>query len=564
MEKLSQKLKLLLAQDPENELLENKIFNIINLASIFMCFLSIAPNIYINSYTMMNLIAVFFGITFGVFFYLSRFRGITHPLILPLQILIALALMLNWFSLQGIEGSTPLFFVPAIFALIYADPKKKYWPILISFASLAIALVLMHYLNPRWTIPYTHESLRIIDLSFSFIISLFVLGFGSIIIKKNFDLERSKTEQKNRELEVSESRFRDIAMSSGDWIWEVDMRGSFTFCSEKVEEILGYKPSEMVGKEIFDFMPENEIEKVRKMFLQTAFEQKAIRNFENWNLTKAGQLICVLTNGVPVFDDQRNLVGYRGTDTDITKRKQTEESLKENEARLREINAAKDKFFSIISHDLKNPFNAIIGFSNILTEQIQEKNYEGIDEYASIIHSSSQRAMDLLTNLLEWSRSQTGRIAFAPKMIEIVELINEVSELADDAAQQKSIVISRKLPDKASVFADKAMIATILRNLISNAIKFTNTGGDIVISAEQKKGEFLVTVSDNGVGVKHEDIEKLCRIDGNYTTSGTQNEEGTGLGLILCKEFVGKHGGEIQVESEVGKGSKFSFSIPVR
>jgi len=318
MRKIVQKIKLLLSLNSDKEIFENKIFSIVTLIVASTCFLSIIPNTYTDIYSLMNLIAGLFGIIFSGFFYLSFFRGITKPLIFPFQLLIALGLTLNWFYLQGIEGSVPLFFLPAMSLLIYSNQKKKYWPILISYVSLAIVLVGIHYLHPEWVIPYPDKNARIIDLSFSFIILLLMLGYVTIVLKKNFDLERSKTEQKNKE--------------------------------------------------------------------------------------------------------------------------------------LHELNATKDKFFSIISHDLRNPFNAIIGFSNILVEQVQEKNYEGIGEYARIVQGSSQRAMDLLTNLLEWSRSQTGRMEFAPDNIEIVGLINEVTELANDAAQHKLITISKVITAQCHCF----------------------------------------------------------------------------------------------------------------
>ncbi len=262
-------------------------------------------------------------------------------------------------------------------------------------------------------------------------------------------------------------------------------------------------------------------------------------------------------------DNLRFLDSIASQVANVIVRKQAEYALKESEARLRELNATKDKFFSIIAHDLKNPFNAIIGFSNILTEQVQEKNFEGIEEYAGIIRDSSQQAMDLLMNLMEWSRSQTGRIKFSPETFNIVALITEVTQLLTGSARQKSISISMENPSAISVFADKAMINTILRNLVSNAIKFTKPGGKIVVSANQKPDELIINVIDDGVGMKKDTIEKLFRIDENNSTPGTQNEAGTGLGLILCKEFIEKHAGKIEVESELGKGSKFSFTIPL-
>lgn len=247
---------------------------------------------------------------------------------------------------------------------------------------------------------------------------------------------------------------------------------------------------------------------------------------------------------------------------DITERRQYEETLKNNETHLRELVATKDKFFSIIAHDLKSPFNSILGLSNLLVEQIEEKNYEGIEEYAGIIQKSSIIVFDLLMNLLEWARSQTGRMEFSREYIELGTVINEVIELLNQSANQKSITIIKELPRNLLVFVDKAMISTILRNLISNAIKFTRQGGQIVILADKKPDELMISIADNGIGIKKEAIGKLFRIDENHVTLGTQNERGTGLGLILCKEFVEKHGGKIWVESEVGKGSEFCFTIP--
>ncbi len=175
---------------------------------------------------------------------------------------------------------------------------------------------------------------------------------------------------------------------------------------------------------------------------------------------------------------------------------------------------------------------------------------------------SSQRAMDLLMNLMEWSRSQTGRMEFNPELMEFGKLINDAAELLIDSAHRKSISLNLKTPQNIHVLADKDMMSTVLRNLITNAIKFTKKGGEIVIAAEKKQNELIVTVKDTGIGIRKDDIDKLFRIDETYSTAGTQNEKGTGLGLILCKEFVEKHGGKIWVESEVGQGSTFYFTIP--
>ena len=246
----------------------------------------------------------------------------------------------------------------------------------------------------------------------------------------------------------------------------------------------------------------------------------------------------------------------------VIQKKITEQSLLESEHQLKELNATKDKFFSIIAHDLKSPFNSIIGFSNILTRQIEEKDYDGLGKYSEIILNSSQHALDLLMNLLDWSRSQTGSMKFTPEKIDLRQLVDQVAEQLYNQAFQKSITIYIEMPQKVPVSADKAMINTILRNLISNAIKFTNANGEIVVSTKIKPSELVVSISDTGIGIKQGIIDRLFRIDENQSTMGTNNEKGTGLGLILCKEFIEKHGGRICIESEEGKGSRFYFTIP--
>jgi signal transduction histidine kinase/DNA-binding response OmpR family regulator len=249
---------------------------------------------------------------------------------------------------------------------------------------------------------------------------------------------------------------------------------------------------------------------------------------------------------------------------DISLRKVAEEKLKHKNAELHKINAEKDMFFSILAHDLRSPFNSILGFGELLVEEVSEKQYGNIEEYAGVILKSSQNAVNLLSNLMEWAQSQTGRMEFKPENFEIIDLITDVEALFDGIARQKSIVIVNDFPSNANVCADKAMINTVCRNLISNAIKFSKPGGKIVLSIVENPSGILVGVSDNGIGISQQNIEKLFRIDEKYSTAGTHNEKGTGLGLILCKEFIEKHGGNIWVESKENNGSSFYFTLPLR
>lgn len=245
----------------------------------------------------------------------------------------------------------------------------------------------------------------------------------------------------------------------------------------------------------------------------------------------------------------------------LTRILQQKQILQQNMA-LHDSNAQKDKFFSIIAHDLTNPFNSIKGFSDLILEQVKEKNYETVGEYAAIINQSVNSTMDLLRNLMDWSRAQTGMMEFKPGHFDLNALVKETESLFAGALMQKKIFVKINIPEETVIFADKNMIRTILCNLISNAIKFTHRNGHIVLSVLKQTNEYLISVSDDGVGIPLDTIEKLFLIDQNKSTRGTQNESGTGLGLLLCKELIEKHGGKIRVESVYGKGSTFNVSIP--
>ena len=231
---------------------------------------------------------------------------------------------------------------------------------------------------------------------------------------------------------------------------------------------------------------------------------------------------------------------------------------------LRQANETKDKFFSIIAHDLRSPFNTIAGFSDLILETLENKNYNETSQYAEIIRQSTYRATDLLSNITEWSRSQTGQLRFMPDHISLLQIVNEIQDLFENSLAKKGIRIDNQVNTDCRINADRGMISTILRNLISNAIKFTPRGGNITISTEQRHGDILINVSDTGIGIPVEIQEKLFLTGENCSTAGTENEQGTGLGLILCREFVEKHGGMIGLESTPGSGSRFYFTIPHR
>ena len=378
--------------------------------------------------------------------------------------------------------------------------------------------------------------------------------------------ERKKMEAALRE---SETHYRLLTEDVSDVVWKQDKDNRFTYISPADERLRGYKADEWIGHHIFELLTDEGIAAVtEKMQQRLAAEQQGFHtdsfSFEVQQRCKDGTFVWTEIRSTAEHDIHGTITGYHGISRDITERKKAEHeiTLKNNE--LQKLNSEKDLFFSVIAHDLKSPFNSILGFSELLVESASEKDLDGIDQYANMILQSSQRVMNLLTNLMDWSRSQTGRMNFNPVTFDLVSVINENALLFKNIAEQKNIAIKIDLPSKMLIYADNSMISTILRNLISNAIKFTIPGGEIFISAEKTLDEVTVSVSDTGIGISKVSIEKLFRIGENYSTSGTQNEQGTGLGLVLCKEFTEKHGGNIWAESELGKGSVFCFTLPVK
>jgi signal transduction histidine kinase len=242
--------------------------------------------------------------------------------------------------------------------------------------------------------------------------------------------------------------------------------------------------------------------------------------------------------------------------------KQQNEKLKQSEKQLKELNTTKDKLFSIIAHDLRSPFNSILGFSEPLDETEKDAFNKESAHNLEIINATAKKTLALLDNLLNWAKSQIGQINYEPERIILSSVILEIIEISNPTAQIKNITINYSQLNNIEVFADPNLFKSILLNLICNAIKFTHNNGRIDIEAKLISKQVEISVTDNGVGMSQEILNKLFKIDSGITLNGTANEKGSGLGLLICKEFVEKHGGRIWVESEIRKGSRFVFTIP--
>jgi signal transduction histidine kinase len=248
---------------------------------------------------------------------------------------------------------------------------------------------------------------------------------------------------------------------------------------------------------------------------------------------------------------------------DITQRIEYEKAIEESQKLLKESNTTKDKLFSIIAHDLKSPFTAILGYTEFLRNSVDKHNIDDIDEIVNNLYISSKSAFDLLENLLDWSRMQSGAFKFQTRSVPLNEIIDPPVSFVQSTANTKNIVIKADYPRDINILADINLTNTILRNLLSNAVKFSYQNNTILVVAEVIDGNISIHVIDFGIGIRPESLKILFNPDLQETTVGTLNEKGTGLGLMLCKDFIEKQGGTITVESEVSKGSTFTFTLPL-
>lgn len=381
-----------------------------------------------------------------------------------------------------------------------------------------------------------------------------------LAVKEDITLRKETEEaiQRNRIL------LRTVIDNLPDAIYFKDAEGRKVIANKADWTLMGYhSEAEVLGKTDLELFDSEIGMRGYRDDMAILKEDEPIINHEEAFTDPNGNECLLYTTKVPLKDDQGKILGLVGIGRDITLRKKTEVQLTAQADKLKELNATKDKFFSIIAHDLKNPFNSIIGITDVTLADMPTLDKRNIQQRLEMMKASANQAYTLLENLLIWSRTQTGRIDFEPGMTNLVEVLRCITTLVEGQLLNKAITLKLETGPELRVWADQNMVETILRNLVTNAIKFTPKGGNIVISATVQDKFLTVAVKDSGIGMTKDALAKLFRIETSFTTRGTENEKGTGLGLILCKEFVEKHGGQIGVESEPGKGSHFWFTLPV-
>jgi PAS domain S-box-containing protein len=362
-------------------------------------------------------------------------------------------------------------------------------------------------------------------------------------------------------LKESEARFQNMANTAPVLIWITDTDALFTFVNNFWLQYTGRTLGQELGMSWLEGIHPDDLNRFMQTYT-TSFESRKPFEIEFRIKKSDGSYRWILSKGVPRFQTDGRFAGYIGSCTDINDQKVIEETVKRFNEELKSLNTSKDKFFSIIAHDLKSPLSGLLGFTEILVEEFNDLQTEEIQEFIGHSHQAAKNLNALLENLLEWSRIQIGKIAFEPAEIDVESIFEDIFSLFNQNARNKKIRLEKKVDSNLKAIADKNMFKTILRNLISNGIKFTREGGQITVSAEKENDFIKISAQDSGVGISDENISKLFRIDVNYTTQGTNKERGTGLGLVLCKELVEKNGGKIWVESEVGKGTRFILTLP--
>jgi len=382
---------------------------------------------------------------------------------------------------------------------------------------------------------------------------------------------RDITEKKRSQqaLKESEQKYRSITENIEDFFLTIERVNKYlrpTFFTVSIEKVTGYSQDHFLldSKELFRIIFPDDFKTFKnklKIFLNNHYKNNEELEFRI--IHKYGNIVWVRCNLNVIRDDKEVVQKIYGLVSDISLQKKAEEELKLSAENLKKLNDTKDKFISIISHDMRTPFSSILGFTDLLLNDEDLTDAEK-KQYIKYIEESSRNMLNLVNSLLDWTRIQTGRINFEPMKVEINGLVNRAFNLLFGFAIQKEIQLFNEIKNEMFIFVDQNLISQALNNLISNSIKFTNPGGKIIINAFQSEiPRFIeIIVEDTGIGISQENISKIFNIGSKFTSEGTAGEKGTGLGLTLVKEIIERHGGKIWVESQLGKGSEFHFTLP--
>lgn len=480
-----------------------------------------------------------------------------------------------------------------IISLIYNNYSKRHSVEHLRFEANQMKNLIMTnvvevgYNNPgRWkAIADNYKDLKMIDPSFStdgllysdytntelvipwklisvFLFILFVISSVAWFFYKTSEKLKNEINRRlkiERDLRESEQRYRLLIETSQEGIL-VAQKSNLRFVNPMMRELTGYNEQNMLPIPFLEFIDPRDHEIVltnqQKRLKGEAVDSRYHLRF----IKKDKSLIWVEMSGVKIeWEGEPATMNFV---TDITERKKAEEEIGRKNEQLVRLNGEKDKFFSIIAHDMRSPFSGFLGLTEMMAEDIQNLTMDEIQHIAVSMKSSASNLFRLLENLLEWARMQQGLIPFDPQFIPLGPVADHSIALMVEPVKHKGIEIECRIPEGMTIFADEKMLNTVLRNLISNAIKFTRENGRIVVLARESANNIEISVSDNGIGMSQDTIDHLFRLDVQTSRKGTNNEPGSGLGLLLCNEFIEKHNGKIRVRSQENVGTTFYFTLP--
>jgi PAS domain S-box-containing protein len=364
------------------------------------------------------------------------------------------------------------------------------------------------------------------------------------------------------ELRESEEQYHNLADSGLALIWTAGTDKLCNYFNEPWFKFTGRTLEQEIGNGWAEGVHPMDLDQCIETYVN-AFDKRETFAMEYRLRHVSGEYRWLLDKGTPNYNINGEFIGYIGHCFDINDLKQAAAEIKIKNEELHQLVAEKDKFFSIIAHDLRSPFNSFLGLTQIMAEELPRLTMEEIQKIAVNMRSSATNLFRLLENLLQWSRIKQGSIAYTPEVVQLLPIVDESIEMVLESARNKGIEITYDIPIGLTVFADGNMLQTVIRNLVSNAVKFTPKEGKIIFSAKvTNESSILISIKDTGIGMSKAMIDNLFNIKEQTNRKGTEGEPSTGLGLLLCKEFIGKHGGTIWVDSEEEKGSTFYFVIP--
>ncbi len=365
------------------------------------------------------------------------------------------------------------------------------------------------------------------------------------------------------ELEVSRNKYVSLFDFSPIPYFTLNENGMIEEVNLTAANMIEIDRKKIIGKSLNTYINLGERE-IFNNFIKTVFTSKIKQSCELVMINQSKKLFNVLLEAIVLNDPLEAEQKCQVAVINLTPQKNIENSLIETNDELKILNVYKDKFFAIIAHDLRNPFQSLLGYSELLSTGIENLSHDHVKTFGSELNTSIKNLFGLLENLLKWSMLQRNILEFKPEKLKLLNAINTVIETLNIMAKQKNISLSCNIKKEMVVYSDADLLRSILQNLIVNAIKFTRAGGKVTVSASRKRGVTEVSVEDNGVGMKPEKINEIFNFQTIYSTQGTEGEKGTGLGLPLSKEFVEKQGGKIWIESELGKGTKITFTLKIK